>query len=77
MKPAVYLDNIRELSQFQGPPDDVKDELWERLYANTSFTVIDAERARRLPNRTMVIPGTDGDGVVSLEVFHQLHCIVS
>lgn len=29
---VVFLDNIDELSPFQGPPDDVKDEIWDKLY---------------------------------------------
>ncbi|OAA72655.1 hypothetical protein LEL_08439 [Akanthomyces lecanii RCEF 1005] len=64
---VVFLDNIHELSPFQGPPDDVKDEIWDKLYRNTSTTVIDSKRAKRLPNSTMVAPGTQGDGIVSLE----------
>ena len=44
--------------------------------ADTSTTVIEADEARHLPNRTMVLPGTEGKGIISLEVFHQLHCLV-
>ncbi|KAJ6783893.1 hypothetical protein PWT90_04944 [Aphanocladium album] len=69
---VVFLDNIYEVSPFQGPPDDINDELWDNLYRN-SATILEADRAKRLPNRTTVAPGTQNDGVVSLEFFHQLH----
>lgn len=28
----VFLDNVYELSEFQGDPDDEKDRLWDMLY---------------------------------------------
>lgn len=31
--------------------------------------------ARRLPNYTVGIPGKDGEYIIGLDVFHQLHCL--
>ena len=43
---------------------------------DTKATFVPSLAASRLPNRTVVVPGSDGDGIISLEVFHQLHCLV-
>ncbi|KAK8042808.1 tat pathway signal sequence, partial [Apiospora phragmitis] len=71
----VLHDNIEDLTPFQGDPTDEKDALWESLYENTGITVVDAVSAKRLPNATVVLPGTEGEGLIQLEVFHQLHCV--
>jgi len=41
-----------------------------------AFTMLDKQSADQLPNKTVEIPGT-GKYIVSLELFHQLHCLVS
>lgn len=69
--------------------DTLWDELYRRNQAlfkklqthanngvDTSATIIAAEDAKKLANRTMIVPGTNGDGIIQLEVFHQLHCLV-
>lgn len=33
--------------------------------------------AERLPNQTLAIPGEDDGYIVGIEVYHQLHCMVS
>jgi hypothetical protein len=38
---------------------------------------IDKLSARRLPNKTALIPGDEEHYIVGLDVFHQLHCLVS
>ena len=40
------------------------------------FTLINPSAAARLPNKTAKLPRTNGKHIVSLEVFHQLHCLV-
>ncbi|KAH8882945.1 hypothetical protein GQ53DRAFT_831136 [Thozetella sp. PMI_491] len=72
---VTFFDNIRNFSPYQMPPSDYVDRIWEDLYTYGDNQRIDAESARRLPNATVVIPGTEGDGLVTLEVFHVLHCL--
>ncbi|KAH8881824.1 hypothetical protein GQ53DRAFT_667064, partial [Thozetella sp. PMI_491] len=72
---VVFYDNIRNFSPYQMPPSDDVDMIWNRLYQYGDGMKIDSESAKKLPNATVVIPGTDGEGMVTLEVFHLLHCL--
>lgn len=38
---------------------------------------IPKSQAALLPNKTAPIPGDDGYYIITLDVFHQLHCLVS
>jgi len=44
-------------------------------YTDGEFTMLDKESADKLPNKTAEVPGTGGKYIVSLEMFHQLHCL--
>lgn len=37
---------------------------------------ITEEEAALIPNRTEPLPGNEGRYAISLDVFHQLHCLV-
>ncbi|KAF2812836.1 uncharacterized protein BDZ99DRAFT_495991 [Mytilinidion resinicola] len=63
-----------DISPLQGPPSDERDKLWEDLY-NFGMSAIPKSQATLLPNRTGPIPGLDGQYLVELDVFHQLHCL--
>jgi hypothetical protein len=44
---------------------------------DTRNTIISAESAAKLPNKTALLAESNGnEAVISLEVFHQLHCLV-
>ena len=44
----------------------------------TGILLFAPEETRKMPNNTVAIPGPDGDsGIYDLEVFHELHCLVS
>lgn len=58
-----------------GIPTDEADTLWEELYLYGMQTRIDEATARKLPNRTVEIPGESKNYVIQLDVFHQLHCL--
>ena len=48
-----------------------------RTSTDTRNTVISAASASKLPNKTVLLAESGGkDAVISLEVFHQLHCLV-
>jgi membrane-associated protease RseP (regulator of RpoE activity) len=55
------------------PPDDDVDEMWSQLYNGTAFTRVNSTAARMMPNATMMVPGSDGDGIVSIEVTIFIH----
>ncbi|KAF7326324.1 hypothetical protein MKEN_00485800 [Mycena kentingensis (nom. inval.)] len=66
-----------DLSDFQIPSSPELDAKWEDLY---SFGVsrIPQAQAALIPNVTSRIPGDpDGYYIIGLDVFHQLHCLVS
>ena len=55
------------------------DPFFGRLTNHASFIVgvsqIPYSSARQLPNATELIPGTEDQYIVELDVFHQLHCL--
>lgn len=63
-------------SEFQGWPNDEIDEYWRRHYIPAILTTIDEETARKLPKQTARFPwpGRESEYVVTLDVFHQMHC---
>ncbi|KIM75131.1 hypothetical protein PILCRDRAFT_38305, partial [Piloderma croceum F 1598] len=65
----------RYISKYHGPPSDQVDQAWEDLYS-FGISKIPKSQAALLPNRTVAIPGDEGNYVVALDVFHQLHCLV-
>lgn len=66
-----FEDNI---SPFQSPPSTELDARWEDLY-NFGISRIPRSQAARLPNRTEEIPGDEGNFIVELDVFHEIHCL--
>jgi len=70
----TFLDNVFELSEYQGEPTDEMDDLWDKLYGGTGFSLIDEKSQAKLPNKSVEVPGT-GKYLVTLEMFHKLHCL--
>ncbi|RFU31226.1 hypothetical protein B7463_g5110, partial [Scytalidium lignicola] len=52
---------------------DSADALWEDL--DRVILQIDKKSAQKLPVKTLGIPGIPGFYVITLDVFHQLHCL--
>jgi len=69
----VFL-HTSDTSPYHGPPSDTVDQAWEDLY---SFGVsrIPKNQAALMVNRTIAIPGDEGNYVLILNVFHLLHCL--
>ncbi|KAH8888972.1 hypothetical protein GQ53DRAFT_825742 [Thozetella sp. PMI_491] len=74
---VVFYDGLDHFSPYQMPPDDHVDELWKDLYSGTTYIPVPAKDVSKLPNQTLIYPGTEGDGMITLEVFHLLHCLNS
>ncbi|KAF7978050.1 hypothetical protein HWV62_1675 [Athelia sp. TMB] len=64
----------RWISPWHGPPSDAVDAAWESLYSFGINKIPKSEAAKML-NRTVALPGDEGNYVVALDVFHQLHCL--
>ena len=73
------LDGFTQKSDYQGWPDSDKDQRWEQLYKDGVVLHVGPEVAERLPFKTEHVPspGLEGEYVIGLDVFHQLHCLVS
>lgn len=68
---VVFFDSVNHASPYEGEPDKAKDEMWNDLYRNTSVLGIDPALSTHLPSKTVVHPQT-GEGLIALEVFHQV-----
>lgn len=65
-------------SEFSGPPSADVDKAWTALYHKYVLSAIPEEQAAHLSNETMRVPGPGHPRyLVGLDVFHQLHCLVS
>ncbi|KAH8822950.1 hypothetical protein DL96DRAFT_1619954 [Flagelloscypha sp. PMI_526] len=62
-----------DTSKYQGTSDSV-DQAWSDLY-NGGISRIQKDEAALLPNKTSAIPGDEDHYIVSLHVFHDLHCL--
>jgi hypothetical protein len=47
---------------------------WQKYIAG--IVKLDEQEAKRLPNKTAQVSGEPGSYIASLEMFHQLHCLV-
>ncbi|KAL9622777.1 MAG: hypothetical protein Q9160_002896 [Pyrenula sp. 1 TL-2023] len=59
---------------YQGPPSAKNNEAWEALFIH-GLTRITAKEAAPMHNKTLPIPDDPEHYIVSLAVFHQLHCL--
>ena len=74
-EPRLFESQIEASNSFKGPPRPELDEAWNKLLGPTSIRV-SKETLDRI-NRTSV-PLLDGSGYMAgLDVYHQLHCLVS
>ncbi|KAJ7910447.1 hypothetical protein B0H13DRAFT_2661031 [Mycena leptocephala] len=60
--------------RFHIPPSPALDAAWNDLY-NFGISQIPKSQAALLPNKTHPIPGDEGNYIVELDVFHNLHCL--
>ncbi|KAJ7504927.1 hypothetical protein B0H11DRAFT_1979859 [Mycena galericulata] len=60
---------------FHIPPSPKLDAAWDDLY-NFGVSQIPKSQAQLLPNKTHPIPGDEGNYILELDVFHNLHCLV-
>ncbi|KAE9407446.1 hypothetical protein BT96DRAFT_914739 [Gymnopus androsaceus JB14] len=62
------------ITEYQGPPTEALDEKWHDLY-RYGISQISGSEAEKLVDKTVPIPGDEDNYIISLEVFHQLHCL--
>ena len=60
--------------EWVGPPNQATDRLWERV-SDAAGVILPARDANMVKGLTKQLP--DGRYVTGLDVFHQLHCLVS
>ena len=63
-------------TEYQGPPSERNNAAWDALFVH-GLTRVTAEEAAPMYNKTLPIPDDPDHYIVSLAVFHQLHCLVS
>ncbi|KAJ6582107.1 hypothetical protein B0H19DRAFT_930448, partial [Mycena capillaripes] len=59
---------------YERRPSPAVDEAWRALYS-VAQTKISRSEALQMPNRTWPLLGEKGSYILSLDVFHQLHCL--
>jgi len=64
-----------DLSVYSGQPSEKVDTAWENLYNRYAVSRISEYEANLLHEPTIGISNDPGYYVVSLDVFHQLHCL--
>lgn len=57
-------------------PKDHRTSSWFQQFLDFGISKISKSEAKLLPNKTSAIPGDEENYIVSLSVFHQLHCLV-
>ncbi|KAE9395136.1 hypothetical protein BT96DRAFT_862126 [Gymnopus androsaceus JB14] len=62
------------LTEYQVEPSEALDEKWHDLF-RYGISRIPASEAEKLLHKTVPIPGDEEHYIVSLDVFHQLHCL--
>ncbi|KAJ7596521.1 hypothetical protein C8J56DRAFT_1158593 [Mycena floridula] len=63
-----------KIRPYQGTPSEELDERWFNLYKDTSIAISQAQ-ADHLTNKTSPAPGQEGKYLITLSMFHQLHCL--
>ncbi|KIM85848.1 hypothetical protein PILCRDRAFT_347779 [Piloderma croceum F 1598] len=63
-----------DISRYHNPPSEAGDQAWRDLY-KFGVSRIPKSQAALMVNRTIAIPGDEGNYVVILNVFHDLHCL--
>ncbi|ORY58738.1 uncharacterized protein BCR38DRAFT_413057 [Pseudomassariella vexata] len=72
-KETIFGNGFDERSTFQGPPSPAVDHAWMKSYS--FLNRVPESQAKLLPDPTVEIKGDPGHYVVTLEIFHSLHCL--
>ncbi|KAL1981350.1 hypothetical protein VTN96DRAFT_2741 [Rasamsonia emersonii] len=72
--PSGFSDSSQQPSAYYGEPTPEKDRLWKSLY-DVGMVVITKEEYEQLDVETTTLVGDEDHYLVTLEVFHQLHCL--
>ncbi|THH00335.1 hypothetical protein EW026_g2166 [Hermanssonia centrifuga] len=70
-----YVADIEDITIYRGEPSNAVDNAWSDLYNAFGVSRISKSEARLLPNQTLAIPGDENHHIISLSVFHELHCL--
>ncbi|KAI9744826.1 MAG: hypothetical protein M1818_001751 [Claussenomyces sp. TS43310] len=72
---VVYASGFNtQVTKYQGAPSKEVNQAWFDLYPSTTSRISAAEAAK-LGNKTVRIPDDPENFIVSLDVFHHLHCL--
>ncbi|KAH8817357.1 hypothetical protein F5884DRAFT_874356 [Xylogone sp. PMI_703] len=59
---------------YEGPPTPEKDKAWDDLI-QVGIVSLTSDEAGQLANKTLENPLVEGEYMVGVEVFHQIHCV--
>lgn len=76
MQRQVLHNSLGTMNPFKGPPGPEQVEAWESLLTNTNIRLT-AEEVERMNVTSVQLADGSGDYLASLDVYHELHCVVS
>ncbi|KAH8810660.1 hypothetical protein F5884DRAFT_897231 [Xylogone sp. PMI_703] len=72
--PSGFWEDPLMSTPYEGEPSPETDAMWKRL-TNVGMYSLTKEEYDQLPLETTEVPGQPGQYLVTIEVFHQLHCL--
>lgn len=72
--PSGFWDDPSQSTPYEGAPSKGTDAMWSQL-VDVGMYSLTQEEYDQLPLETTIVPGKPDEYLVTIEVFHQLHCL--